>query len=752
VAKNDVTLGISVETQKAIDDLASFKSKASSSFKALGAAAVAAGAAIAGALALKETIAAAQRQEDALQSVATAMGRLGEFSQEALSDMQAFASELQNVTGVGDEASLEMVALAKSFGATNEQAKLMTQASVELAAATGKSTDEAIRQVSKTLGGFAGELGEVNPAIKALTAEQLKNGEAARILLDTYGGTAAQKMNTFSGAVGAMQGRFGDFLETIGDLVIKNPVIIKLINVMGEAFNALGSYLANNRDTIISFINKGLISIIKVVPKALRFIGDLGKAFSILADIILFGTQGIVDFLQVFAGFDFISRIIGDLDRQFDILFLNIIKGVEWMLNSGFGRFALKQFGVDVEEVSRQTAQFRMAVEDTIKADDYGSSGLVKFLGDVSSGLEEASLKNQDFFSSLSESMNASAEETDKLIVKLEDLAKKGPAKITAPNVPQTGPKGASTETKQLIATNTSAVIKSMQQGGKEGAKALLSTIAVGIATALGAGPFSQTIADLLNLLMTDGAAKLILSLVDNLPLIVETLAYNMPTVAVALASTFASPAFYGRLAIAFYEGILAGLNDAFSDAIPTFNAEFGEALNNFGRVIGDFINGLPDRLHSAITAFVSDFKAAWVDVRNAILKPFQFIIEAFVYIKETIEDLVDSVSISNSGSNPGGFIGQIARGEFATGGQVPAGFPNDTFPARLTSGELVIPPGDTERLSSFLDKQDRVEGILTAIFQAVSAPISVQTTAEVDGRGLADIMLELSRRNARTA
>jgi hypothetical protein len=29
-----------------------------------------------------------------------------------------------------------------------------------------------------------------------------------------------------------------------------------------------------------------------------------------------------------------------------------------------------------------------------------------------------------------------------------------------------------------------------------------------------------------------------------------------------------------------------------------------------------------------------------------------------------------------------------------AQGGIVPAGYPNDTYPARLTSGEMVIPPG----------------------------------------------------------
>jgi len=34
------------------------------------------------------------------------------------------------------------------------------------------------------------------------------------------------------------------------------------------------------------------------------------------------------------------------------------------------------------------------------------------------------------------------------------------------------------------------------------------------------------------------------------------------------------------------------------------------------------------------------------------------------------------------------------AMGRFAEGGVVPKGFPNDTYPALLTSGETVIPKG----------------------------------------------------------
>jgi hypothetical protein len=59
--------------------------------------------------------------------------------------------------------------------------------------------------------------------------------------------------------------------------------------------------------------------------------------------------------------------------------------------------------------------------------------------------------------------------------------------------------------------------------------------------------------------------------------------------------------------------------------------------------------------------------------------------------------------------------IGTIAGA--AEGGMIPKGFPRDTFPLRGTSGEMIIPPGDTERLGRFLDDQEK------GIEQGTSSP-----------------------------
>ena len=66
---------------------------------------------------------AAGKQEAALQKIITATKVSGEFSSAAITDFENFASAIQQTTTVGDEAVLAQLALAKSFGATNKQAK-----------------------------------------------------------------------------------------------------------------------------------------------------------------------------------------------------------------------------------------------------------------------------------------------------------------------------------------------------------------------------------------------------------------------------------------------------------------------------------------------------------------------------------------------------------------------------------------------------------------------------------------------------
>jgi len=92
-----------------------------------------------------------------------------------------------------------------------------------------------------------------------------------------------------------------------------------------------------------------------------------------------------------------------------------------------------------------------------------------------------------------------------------------------------------------------------------------------------------------------------------------------------------------------------------------------------------------------------------------------------------------------------------------AEGGMVPKGFNNDNFPASLTSGEYVIDRSLTSKLNDFLSGNGQggssgvTDTLLAQILEKLSEPQIVETSVNVNESAFADIMLDLSRNNART-
>jgi len=112
----------------------------------------------------------------------------------------------------------------------------------------------------------------------------------------------------------------------------------------------------------------------------------------------------------------------------------------------------------------------------------------------------------------------------------------------------------------------------------------------------------------------------------------------------------------------------------------------------------------------------------------------------------------------SNSGflGVPGILTGDSSRGPitgikgspFANGGIIPGGFPNDNFPARLTSGEEVVSVSDRK---SILEDQGMMKGLLQSINSKLDQPIQVTSQLTLNEQTFADILLEIDRDNRRT-
>src|SRR5574344_1505387 len=155
-----------------------------------------------------------EKAENALQKAAENNPYLNRESVQHLKD---YASEIQSVSNFGDEGTIDVMAQLAASGRSESEIMKLVSAAADYAAAKHISLESAGQNLNKSYGGLAGELGELFPEVKALTAEQLKNGEAVDLIASKYKGFAAEAADSSTQAKNA----FGDFMESIGK--IANP-------------------------------------------------------------------------------------------------------------------------------------------------------------------------------------------------------------------------------------------------------------------------------------------------------------------------------------------------------------------------------------------------------------------------------------------------------------------------------------------------------------------------------------------------
>lgn len=287
---DDLEIKVKLDDGEASKDLDKLQGKAgevgskiTSGIKAAGIGA-AVGAAIAGAAALAaarkvgqvvlQGIEDAIVQAEAVNKLNNALATTGQFSASASRDLQKFASELQGVTRFGDEALIGQIAFAQSMGASVEQSKQIVAAATDMSTALDIDLNSAVRNISKTLGGYAGELGEVIPALKGLTKEQLQAGEGITLLANQYSQFAELSAKTFAGRLEQLQNTFGDLSEKVGQGVVNNDFFMI---AMDKARIAVERLIASSNFT---FIVEGLKSATLAAVGLFKSVGFLATGLA----------------------------------------------------------------------------------------------------------------------------------------------------------------------------------------------------------------------------------------------------------------------------------------------------------------------------------------------------------------------------------------------------------------------------------------------------------------------------------------
>ena len=136
------------------------------------------------------------------------------YTGEAEDRLKNYAMQMQKVAGISDNEILASMQKLIANGRKEAEVFDIINAGLNLAVKEGTNLDTATDKLNATYSGMAGTLGRHNVAIKGLTQEQLKNGEAVRLVAQALDGYAestanadaktAQAKRTFTEAFGKL--------------------------------------------------------------------------------------------------------------------------------------------------------------------------------------------------------------------------------------------------------------------------------------------------------------------------------------------------------------------------------------------------------------------------------------------------------------------------------------------------------------------------------------------------------------------
>lgn len=230
-----------------------------------------AGAALAAAAALrglvniaKESIAAFQVQEDAVNALNASLKPLGASADKVSKSLQAQASALQKSTTFGDEQIIQAQTLISAFVKQEDQIKAATAATLDFAVANGMDLQGAAALVAKTLGSSTNALTRYGVEITgAVGSQERLNGlvnETARL----FGGRAAAETETLSGAVGQLSNAYGDLQEEAAKAVGSNEGIRKSIQELTATLQDKGTVDAvTSLGAVVVLFGKAVVGVVK---------------------------------------------------------------------------------------------------------------------------------------------------------------------------------------------------------------------------------------------------------------------------------------------------------------------------------------------------------------------------------------------------------------------------------------------------------------------------------------------------------
>jgi len=208
-----------------------------------------------------------------------------------------------------------------------------------------------------------------------------------------------------------------------------------------------------------------------------------------------------------------------------------------------------------------------------------------------------------------------------------------------------------------------------------------------------------------------------------------------------------------------FFVGIGNIFVKLWNDAATFFNWIF-QAIGDLFLGFWDFLAAIPGYLWDGVVAIYNFFASIPKMLWDAIV----FVWEFFVSIPQILADAIKGLVGIKTGGGGNTATSVLTGGLFATGGVVPKGYPDDSYPALLTSNEVVVPAQTAPNLFALIDKLSNgtaqpqnnqgSEETNSLLRQLITVITNQQTQVDVklDRDTLAKAILSLNKDNRRLA
>lgn len=733
---------------------------------------------------LSSAINGAKEDQKLLLQIGDALRITKENSQEAVESIIDFADAVKAATGVDDDLVKQLFINAKAFGITTDQAKALTKAAIDYAAATGIDVETAATRLGQTLDGSVGKLANLGEEFRNLTEDQLKNGDAIKLVADRYGGSAATQLNTFEGAANQLTNAFSDLTKEFGKIITQSPNLISALKLTAETLNSITGFVGSLAKGPVKEYNDQLNAVkAEKLVAANELVGNSSKQVSVQFSEIFNQANKASSSLQTFTTFGekLASTDIGEKKVGLTGKALQEVEKAAKKTKEEFDKLVASiksEFGTEVEKATLK------AKESIQKLNEFQ----LKVGPENAKLIAELKIKIEERLAQDLSRIRKDAQEKDFADAKKAAQAFKAEMDAQAAR---------SQKQRDAVASAGADPVKAIfQNGGLSDGE--LASAAVGILNSIlkgaegavdlvskGIGAIADifipgvggAVTELARLLSRgpEATKQFIREFVAAVPDIIIAIAESIPVVVEVLVDSLINKGGAVRIGVAIAKGIFTAtgfpkLGELISSGFKQLDFTGArdaviEGLQQFGDSLKQLFTDLPQNLVDAFGKLFQSFADGLKNIFEPVTNGLKSLNEGINGLLQPIRDLISALGgnggrgiIAEAGGKGGG-SGVIAesfkRAGFANGTDFVSGpGGTDRIPAMLTRGERVVPVDTNVQLAQFLAKENSPQtsndAMLAQILSMVSQPMVIKTEAKVNQSAFADIILQLNRQNAR--